>query len=62
MTHATPFPADAAVEEEMKAERMIQAAAPLAWRGAEMEYVMKALGLEDRITSFPIPDAPEGED
>jgi hypothetical protein len=58
-THGSPFRADPAVEEVMRAEKMIQEEAPLPWRAAEMEYVMKALGLEDRIASFPVPPPAE---
>jgi nitroreductase len=59
--HGTPFPVDPTVEEEMRAEKMLQQEAPLPWRHAELEYIMKALGLEDRITSFPVPGGSESE-
>ena len=44
--HGVPFEPDPAVEEELKAEKLIQEEAPLPWRDAELEYVMRALGLE----------------
>jgi nitroreductase len=64
MTHATPFTADPAVDEEMRREKMLQAPAPLPWREAELNYLMRGLGLEERITAFPIPGtapAPDGD-
>lgn len=54
-THGMPFEPDPAVEEELRREKLIQQEAPLPWRADEMAYVMKALGLENRITAFPIP-------
>ena len=42
-------PPDPAVEEELRAEKLIQQEAPLPWRPAEMEYLMKALGLEQMV-------------
>ena len=53
--HGTPFTADAAVDEELKREGMIMAPAPLPWREEELKYLMRGLGLEDRITAFPMP-------
>jgi nitroreductase len=58
MRHGEPFVADPAVDEELRREQMVMAPAPLPWRGAELAYLMKALGLEERITAFPIPAAP----
>lgn len=55
MAHGTPFRSDPAVEERMRAEGMVQTEAPLPWRDAELRYVNQALGLEDRLVSFPIP-------
>jgi len=55
--HGIPFEPDPAVEEELRREKLIQQEAPLPWREAEMAYVMKALGLEARITAFPIPNS-----
>ncbi len=57
MDHGTPFAHDPAVDEELEREGMIMEPAPLAWREAELQYLMKGLGLEDRITSFPMPAA-----
>jgi hypothetical protein len=57
MEHGTPFEPDAAVEEEMKREGMVMEPAPLSWRQEELRYLMRGLGLEERITSFPIPVA-----
>jgi nitroreductase len=55
MRHGTPFPPDGATEEDLKREGMIMEPAPLAWRGEELQYLMRGLGLEERITAFPIP-------
>jgi len=52
-THGAPFTADPAVEEELRAEKLIQQEAPLPWRPAEMEYLMKALGLELMVPQLP---------
>ena len=62
MDHGTPFAHDPVVEEELKREGMIMDPAPLAWREAELQYLMKGLGLEDRITAFPIPGVTAGSD
>lgn len=43
--HGVPFESDPAVEEELRAEGLIQREAPLPWRDAELEYVMRGLGL-----------------
>ncbi len=53
--HGTPFTPDAAVDEELKREGMIMPPAPLPWREEELKYLMRGLGLEDRITAFPMP-------
>ncbi|MBE7520357.1 MAG: nitroreductase family protein [Thermoflexaceae bacterium] len=49
MSHGQPFEADPAVAEELKDARMCQDTAPLPWRDAELQYLIRALGLEDRI-------------
>jgi nitroreductase len=58
MRHGAPFKADPAVNEDLKREKMLMEPAPLPWREAELKYLMTALGLEERITAFPIPAAP----
>ena len=50
-----PFKPDAAVDEELKRDKMICAPAPLPWRSDELKYLVQGLGLEERITSFPMP-------
>lgn len=55
--HGTPFTPDPAVDEELKREGMLWPPAPLPWREEELKYLMRGLGLEDRITSFPLPGA-----
>ncbi|HYM16613.1 MAG TPA: nitroreductase family protein [Dehalococcoidia bacterium] len=60
MRHGTPFSHDPAVDEELKAAGMLTASAPLPWREAELQYLMKGLGLDDRITAFPIPGVSAG--
>lgn len=54
MKHGTPFQSDDAVVEELKQEKMIMEPAPLPWRDAELKYLVRGLGLEERITSFPL--------
>ncbi len=54
-TAGTPFKHDAAVDDELRRDKMICDPAPLPWREAELKYVQQALGLEERITAFPIP-------
>jgi len=49
---------DRAVDEELERDKMLMEPAPFAWREAELAYLMKALGLEERITAFPVPAAP----
>ncbi len=53
--HGKTFKPDPAVDEELKREKLIQTPAPLSWREAELKYLMQALGLEERITAFPLP-------
>lgn len=57
MTHGTPFQPDPAVEDELRAEKLIQQEAPLPWRRAEMQYLMQALGLENLLAAIPAPQA-----
>ncbi len=58
MQHGTPFTTDPAVDEELRREKMLMEPAPLPWREAELKYLMTALGLEERITAFPMPAGP----
>jgi len=44
--YATPFPRDPKVVEELKGDGMIQDAAKLPWRDAELLYLRKALDLK----------------
>lgn len=60
MEFGTPFEEDPAVTEELKAEGMIQAPAPLPWRDAELKYLENALGLERTLVTFPTFPAPAG--
>ena len=48
MKQGQPFVRNPAVEEELKAARLIQEPAPLPWRDAELAYVQRALQLEER--------------
>ncbi|MFQ5473823.1 MAG: nitroreductase family protein [Dehalococcoidia bacterium] len=57
MEYGKPFPRDEAVVEELKQVKMIQESAPLPWRDAELKYLMRALGLEDQLLSFPTPSS-----
>ncbi len=50
-----PYKHDAAVEEELKRDKMVCAPAPLPWRSDELKYLVQGLGLEERITAFPMP-------
>ena len=59
MEYGKPFPADPVVWDELRRDKMLQEEAPLPWREAELKYLMQALGLEDRITAFPIPGSQE---
>ncbi len=58
MEHGTPFTSDPAVAEELTRDGMLMEPAPLPWREAELLYLMKGLGLEDRILAFPVPGTP----
>ena len=60
-THGVPFPADPAVEEELRAEKLIQQEAPLPWRPAEMAYLLKALGLEQMVPEIPVTEQGDSE-
>jgi nitroreductase len=44
--YGNPFPRSEEVVEELERDGMIQAAAPLPWREAELEYLKNALGLK----------------
>ena len=48
MESGRPFKADAKVDEELKAAKLIQDPAPLPWRDAELKYLVNALGLDER--------------
>ena len=43
--YGKPFPRDPDVVEGLKADRMLQAPAPLPWREAELRYLAHALGI-----------------
>ena len=47
-TYGTPFPRSDDVVEELTADGIFTAPAPLPWREAELEYLRRALQLEDR--------------
>jgi hypothetical protein len=53
MEYGKPFKPDPQVEEDLKRARMIQEPAPLPWRDAELQFVMRALGLQEQIISIP---------
>jgi hypothetical protein len=53
MEYGKPFKPDPQVEEELKRARMIQEPAPLPWRDAELQFVVRALGLQEQIVSIP---------
>jgi nitroreductase len=59
MKYGAPFTTDSAVWDELREAKMLQQEAPLPWRDAELKYLMRALGLEERITAFPIPGTQE---
>ena len=59
MEYGKPFETDPAVWDELRQAKMLQREAPLPWRDAEFKYLMRALGLEDRMTAFPIPGTQE---
>lgn len=44
-----PFESDPKVEAELKAAKLIDEPAPLPWRDAELEFLMRALGLENTL-------------
>lgn len=44
-SRSQPFPRDPAIVEGLKGDKMIQPAAPLPWRRAELEYLSRALGI-----------------
>lgn len=44
--YGEPFPRSPEVVAELERDRMIQAAAPLPWREAELEYLKNALGIK----------------
>jgi len=44
-----PFASDPKVEDELKAAKLIDEPAPLPWRDAELEFLMRALGLENTL-------------
>ncbi len=48
MEYGRPFQPDPKVDEELKAAKLIQEAAPLAWRDAELKYLVNALNLDER--------------
>jgi nitroreductase len=49
MEYGKPFKPDPQVEEELKQAKMIQEPAPLPWRGAELAYLARALGLDTAL-------------
>jgi len=59
MKYGTLFKTDPDVWDELREAKMLQQEAPLPWRDAELQYLMRALGLEERITAFPIPGTQE---
>jgi nitroreductase len=48
MEYGRPFNTNPAVDEELKAAKLIQEAAPLPWRDAELKYLVNALGLDEK--------------
>jgi len=48
MKYGRPMKEDLAVVEELKQARLLQEPAPLPWRDAELRYVTRALGIDDR--------------
>ncbi len=59
MQYGSAFKADSAVWDELRQAKMLQEEAPLPWRDAELKYLMQALGLEERITTFQMPGTQE---
>ncbi len=47
MEYGKPMKEDPQVVEELKAAKLIQEPAPLPWRDAELEYVVRGLGIEE---------------
>jgi len=47
MEYGRPFKPDPKVDEELKAAKLIQEAAPLPWRDAELKYLVNALNLDE---------------
>jgi hypothetical protein len=45
-TYGNPFPRADCVVEELRRDGMIQDAAPLPWREAELDYLKRALGIK----------------
>ncbi len=50
--HGRPFLVDPEVEEQLRAEKLLQREAPLPDRDDELRYVMRALGLEGEFVHF----------
>jgi nitroreductase len=48
MEYGKPMKEDPQVVEELKQAKLIQEPAPLAWRDAELEYVIRGLGIEEK--------------
>jgi nitroreductase len=59
MEYGKPFDTEEAVWDELRQANMLQEEAPLPWRDGELRYLLQALGLEDRITAFPLPGSQE---
>ena len=53
MEYGKPFKTDPAVWDELRQAKLLQEEAPLAWRDEELKYLMTALGLEERVITFP---------
>ena len=61
MEYGRPSSPTPTVDEELKAAKLIQEAAPLPWRDAELKYLVNALGLdEQRQIGVLIPAQPGG--
>ena len=56
MEYGKPFKTDPAVWDDLRQARMLQDEAPLPWRDEELKYLMTALGLEERVITFPQPE------
>jgi hypothetical protein len=59
MEYGKPFKTNPEVWDELRQAKMLQVEAPLPWRDAELQYLMRALGLEEQITAFPLPGSQE---